>query len=225
MKFLFLLTLLLGCGKKTILTNPPLPENQASTAVQGEIEEELIRLEEDFKSIEINLDLNQMPVIVSPLPFGVVGRCQYGKDNQGIFIILSPTLFPADGYRPLDSFLFEKEFVKVLIHEIGHCYFKRMHEEPLFLEIPGSSFELRQADGNVIFDKIPKSVMPAESTYRMPKALRNYYLSELAGKALLHDQTVLGEYTDFQVVSHSKEISPVISDTIKPADEKRRDVP
>ena len=219
MKFFLLFTLLLGCGKKTIYTNPPMPENQASTVVQSEIDEELDRLEVDFKALDIEINLRQMPVVVSPLPFGVVGRCQYGKDNKGIFIILSPALFPADGFRPMDSFLFEKEFVKVLIHEIGHCYFRRMHEEPQYLAIPGSSFELRHEDGNVIFDKIPTSVMPAESTYRLPRTLRNYYLSELAGKALLENPTILGEFTDFQVVSNEK------SDTVEPTDKEGRDVP
>ncbi len=225
MKFLLLLALLSGCGKKTIYTNPPMPENQASSSVQAEIEEELVRLENDFKELDVQVDLNRMPVIVSPLPFGVVGRCQYGKDNRGIFIILSPSLFPADGFRPMDSFLFEKDFVKVLIHEIGHCYFRRMHEEPLFLEIPGSSFELRHADGNVIFDRIPKSLMPAESTYRMPKTLRSYYLSELAGKALLDNPTVLGQYTDFQVVTNAKETPPVVSNTVETTDEERPEIP
>jgi hypothetical protein len=219
MKFLLILTLLMGCGKKTIYTNPPMPENQASTAVQSEIDEELVRLEEDFKALDLSLNLQQMPVIVSPLPFGVVGRCQYGKDNKGIFIILSPALFPADGFRPMDSFLFEKEFVKVLIHEIGHCYFRRMHEEPQYLAIPGSSFELKHEDGNVIFDKIPTSVMPAESTYRLPKTLRNYYLSELAGKARLENPTVLGEFTDFQIVSNEK------SDTVDPTDKEGSHIP
>lgn len=219
MKFLLLLALLSGCGKKTVYTNPPMPENQASTSVQAEIDEELNRLEEDFKALNVDINLNEMPVIVSPLPFGVVGRCQYGKDNRGIFIILSPALFPADGFRPMDTFLFEKEFVKVLVHEIGHCYFRRMHEEPDYLMIPGSSFELRHEQGNVIFDKIPKSVMPAESTYRMPITLRNYYLSELAGKAHMDNPTILGEFADFQVVTNEK------SDTVEPADENRGDTP
>lgn len=219
MKFLLLLALLSSCGKKTVYTNPPMPENQASSTVQAEIDEELVLLEKDFKELDVDLNLKQLPVIVSPLPFGVVGRCQYGKDNQGIFIILSPALFPIDGFQPMDSFLFEKDFVKVLIHEIGHCYFRRAHDEPEYLEIPGSSFELRHEHGNVIFDKIPKSLMPAESTYRMPKSLRSYYLSELAGKVLLNNPTILGEFTDFQVVTHEK------SDTVEAADEERGNIP
>lgn len=217
MKFLLLFALLLSCGKKTVYTNPVMPENQASTSVIEEIDEELVLLEKDFKDLGVDLDLMRMPVIVSPLPYGVVGRCQYGKNNQGVFIILSPSLFPMEGFRPMDSVLFEKDFVKVLIHEIGHCYFNRAHNEPEYFEIPGSSFELHHEFGNVIFDKIPKSVMPSESTYRMPKSLRHYYLSELAGKIRLNSSAVLGEFADFKVVSNSN--------TIEPTNEERGDVP
>lgn len=217
MKFLLLFALLLGCGKKTVYTNPAMPENQASLSTQEEIEEELVLIEKDFKDLGVDLNLKRMPVIVSPLPYGVVGRCQYGKNNQGVFIILSPALFPVEGFRPMDSALFEKDFVKVLIHEIGHCYFNRAHNEPEYFEIPGSSFELHHELGNVIFDKIPKSVMPAESTYRMPKSLRNYYLSELAGKIRPNNSSILGDFTGFQVVSNSN--------TIETTNEERGDIP
>ncbi len=212
MKFLMLLLLLSGCGKKIIYTDPEAPSNQASVAVKTEIEEELIRLEKDFKEVGVEIDLNRLPVVVAPLPHGVVGRCQYGKKNTGIFIILSPVLFPAPGeFLPLDAELFEKDFVRVLLHEIGHCYFKRDHEAPTYLEDPGHSFELNHDGRTVLFDRIPRSLMPAESTYRMPKALRSYYVAEMARKVVLEDSTVLAQFAEFQVVSNS--------DTIEPAEE------
>lgn len=221
MKLLVLLMLLSGCGRKIIYTDPAMPSNQASLTVRSEIEEELVRLEKDFQAIDVNIDLHKMPVIVSPLPFGVVGRCQYGKRNTGVFIILSPALFPGpETFLPLDSELFEKDFVRVLLHEIGHCYFRRDHEEPSFLESPGSSFELRHEGRSVMFDRIPRSLMPAESTYRMPKALRGYYIAELAKKAVLENPTVLGEFTDFQVVGHETDLKEDESDTVEPTEEQ-----
>ena len=224
MKFLLLSLLLLGCGKKTIYTTPPMPANQASPEVKAEISEELEKLQQEFSELNVSVDLKRLPVIVSPLPFGVVGRCQYGSNDRGAYIILSPNLFGQVEFLPLDSSQFEKEFVRVLIHEIGHCYFRRMHEAPEFLETPGSSFELRHEGSAVVFDKIPSSLMPAESVYRMPKALRKYYLSELVGKSRLSNPTVLGEFTEFQMITNNGEIHPtavpeVKSDTVEPTDE------
>ncbi len=221
--------LLVGCGRKTIYTTPPMPVNQASLEVKSEIAEEIEKLQKDFDDLNVSIDLQRLPVIVSPLPFGVVGRCQYGSNDKGAFIILSPNLFGQVEYLPLDGSQFEKEFVRVLIHEIGHCYFGRMHEAPEFLEMPGSSFELRHEGSAVIFDKIPSSVMPAESVYRMPKALRKYYISELVGKARLSNSAVLGEFADFLMIRHNPDVllAPVPdekSDTVEPADEEGREI-
>jgi hypothetical protein len=224
MKLLLLSLLLLGCGRKTFYTTPPMPANQASLEVKAEISEELEKLQKDFDELNVSIDLKRLPVVVAPLPFAVVGRCQYGSNNQGAYIILSPNLFGQVEFLPLDGSHFEKEFVRVLIHEIGHCYFGRMHEVPEFLQMPGSSFELRHEGSAVVFDKIPSSLMPAESVYRMPKALRKYYISELVGKARLSNATVLGQFADFQMLTHTSDVNPapaleVNSDTVEPADE------
>lgn len=214
MKILFLLALLFGCGKKTVWTYPPLPENQASPEVNEEINLELDKLQQEFSDINVTVNLKRLPVVVAPLPFGVVGRCQYGEKNKGAYIVLSPTLFyQPDNLSPADEIIFEKEFVRVLIHEIGHCYFYRQHERPTFVESPGNAFELRHEGSAVIFDKIPTSLMPAEATYRMPKSLRKYYLAEVARKARLSNPVGLERYTEFQIVSNS-----VPSDAVQPAD-------
>ncbi|MES2528550.1 MAG: hypothetical protein V4598_15810 [Bdellovibrionota bacterium] len=218
MKFLpLILLLIISCGRKTVYTVPAMPANQASLEVKSDINDELEKLEKEFKDIDVTIDLKRLPVVVAPLPFGVVGRCQYGNDDRGVYIILSPALFNRVDFLPLDDSLFEKEFVRVLIHEIGHCYFRRMHEPPEYLEMPGSSFELRHEETAVLFDKIPTSLMPAESVYRMPKALRKYYLSELVGKSKLSNPTVLGEFTEFAMVN--TQVPEVKSDTVEPTDE------
>ncbi len=217
MKFLLPLLLLLSCGKKTIYTTPPMPANQASLEVKSEINEEVEKLQKEFNDLNVTVNLKRLPIVVAPLPFGVVGRCQYGGNDLGAYIILSPNLFGRVEFLPMDDAQFEPEFVRVLIHEIGHCYFRRMHEVPAYLEIPGNSFELRHDGSAVIFDKIPNSLMPAESVYRMPKALRKYYLSELVGKARLSNATVLGEFTEFQMVSNTS-TTEVKSDTVEPTD-------
>lgn len=206
MKFFLLTFLLLGCGKKIVYSTPPVPANEASLEVKNEIAEELEKLQQDFYDLNINIDLKRLPVVVSPLPYGVVGRCQYGSNDRGIFIILSPNLFGMSEYLALNDKQYEKEFVRVLIHEIGHCYFGRMHAESEYLELPGSTFELHFEGETVIFDKIPRSLMPAESIYRMPKALRKFYLAELVGRAKLSDPVALGEFTEFQMISNNPEV-------------------
>lgn len=218
MKFLLVLLLLSSCGKKTIYTDPSTPNNLASSSVQSDIDEELEKLEKEFAALEVNVDLKLLPVVVAPLPQGVVGRCQYGRANKGIFIVLSPVLFPQDNvHNGIDAHLYEKDFVRVLLHEIGHCYFRRMHDEPEFLEVPGNSFELRHEGMTVIYDKIPTSVMPAESNYRMPKALRAYYVSELVGKAKLETSSQLEEFTEFNLLENYVEKKPL--DTVEPTEE------
>jgi hypothetical protein len=211
MKFLLAFLLLSGCGKRIIYTDPVAPQSQASSALKADIDDELTKLEDDFRDINVNVDLKRLPVVIAPLPFGVVGRCQYGHRKSGIFIILSPVLFPGDNFES-ENDLYEKEFVRVLLHEIGHCYFGRKHEAPAFLEIPGSAFEFDQNGMTVRFDKIPRSLMPAQSFYKMPKVLRKYYVAEIAGKAQLADLTVLGRYAQFRIVNSD-------SNTIEPAHE------
>lgn len=218
MKFMFVFLLLMGCGEKTIYTDPATPNNLASSSVQTEIDEELTKMQGEFEALNVKVDLKKLPVVVAPLPPGVVGRCQYGRANKGIFIILSPVLFTADNaFTALDAEHYEKDFVRVLLHEIGHCYFRRMHEAPEFLEVPGNSIELRHEGAGVIFDKIPTSVMPAESIYRMPKALRSYYISELVGKAELESTEHLEEFTEYHLLENH-EVKD-FSDTVEPAEE------
>lgn len=201
MRLLLLLALLSSCGKKTIYSIPPMPEDQASPVMKAEISDELQRLEDDFADLGVSVDLHKLPVVVADLPHRVVGRCQYRQGSEGAYIVLSPLLFPPRGSLwPIDDPNYEKEYVRVLIHEIGHCYFHRQHERPAYLEAPGISFELRFEGSSVTYDRIPKSLMPAESLYRMPRALRKYYLSELVGKAELTNQEVLGEFTEFQAL-------------------------
>ncbi len=200
--------LLLGCGKKTVYTYPSAPANEATPEMKSEINEELTKLEQEFSEFGVKINLHELPVVVASLPFGVVGRCQYGRKNAGIFIVLSPLNFQKPEFAPLDDHLFEKEFVRVLLHEIGHCYFGRQHETATYLESPGNSFELHHEGTSVVFDKIPRSLMPAESPYRLPKALRKYYISEIAGKAELTSPTVLETFTDFQVVSNERDVLP-----------------
>ncbi len=227
MKFLFLLILLIGCGKKTVYTYPPVPENQASALVKSDINEELEKIQAEFKEMNVLINLKALPVVVAPLPFGVVGRCQYGEKDHGVYIILSPNLFLDEVMMPLDAPVFEKDFVRVLLHEIGHCYFRRKHEEPKFLELPGQSFELQNENSFALLDKIPTSLMPAESAYRMPKALRKYYMAELAGKARhLTSPSVLGMYAEFKVVDNKMVVNPpATSDTVEPAEKDGSEIP
>lgn len=227
MKFLLLLLLLMGCGKKIIYTYPPVPENQASPIVKAEIDEELEKIQAEFAEIDVQVNLKSLPVVVAPLPFGVVGRCQYGEKDRGIYIILSPHLFIDQVMLPLDAPIFEKDFVRVLLHEIGHCYFRRQHEEPAYLEIPGQSFELQTENAFALLDKIPTSLMPAESAYRMPKALRKYYVAEIAGKApKLTSPTVLGLFAEFSVVENKAVVNPPEkSDTVETTQEDGCEIP
>lgn len=221
MRFLLLLVLLISCGRKTVYTYPPMPKDQASPEVKAEIDGEIAQLQKEFDSLNVKIDLQKLPIVVSDLPFGVVGRCQFGKKNTGAYIILSPQLFPKpNDFVPLDAHLYEKDFVRVLIHEIGHCYFKRMHEKPAFLESPGNHYELEHEGTTVFVNRIPRSVMPEEAIDRMPKALRLYYLAEVAGKSRLNDNVSLQRFTEFRLRSNE----PIL-DTVETTDKEGSDVP
>lgn len=205
MRFFLFFLLLLSCGKKTIYKTPPMPANEASPETQEMIHAELLRLQKDFSELNVNVNLTRLPVVVSNLPFGVVGRCQYKQKSDGAYIILSPSLFWENTDLPTpDAFLFEKEFVRVLIHEIGHCYFHRKHEEPKWIEAPGHSIELIAEGGTITYDRIPRSLMPAESNFRLPKNLRKYYLEELVHRVRRSDPVILERYTEYQVVAPAK---------------------
>jgi hypothetical protein len=52
----------------------------------------------------------------------------------------------------------------------------------------------------------------------MPKALRSYYIAELALKAELETPSVLAQFTEYEVVSNEKK-DVETSDTVEPAKE------
>lgn len=199
--FLLLLT---ACGRKVV--NKKLPENETSPLVSNQIDEALKMFEQDFKESGILINLHRLPVIVGKIKNR--GECHYDKNNKPRAIVLNRNLFPSK-----DSALIEATFVQVLLHEIGHCYFDRQHKKTSGISTNGKTIALPTeayvpgwgADRVIIHDKgLAVSIMETPFKSILPKALRKYYVAELAGKDKARTIEDLKKYTDYDVLEDGR---------------------
>ena len=130
MKNLVLLFLLLGCGKK-VVENVSFPQNNASALETEEFDKALASIQSDFQKADINVKLNSIPYSITDLD-DVIGICYKQGNGDAVGIALDHKLFE-DLYEDNDTY---DLLYKVILHEIGHCFFNRAHDEEYF-SVPG----------------------------------------------------------------------------------------
>lgn len=138
-------------------------------------------------------DFSAVPVYVSSENINVsqrLGYCVWDRDRNGTYIVLNRENFTSEKERPRF-----KQVFAVLVHEIGHCYFKRDHNSDLLTKTGYALNVLVEDDegGTKFIEpgfplsamytfKQPNCTAPCqEFSSRMPEveAFQRYYVHEL----------------------------------------------
>lgn len=145
------------------------------------------------------------------------GYCQKIGDQK--LIVVNRVNFLPERNRRVDAVF------SVLLHEIGHCYFNRMHDKRL-LEKPGHYLNIKITDEkggeswlvpgfpvSIMYqgDRVCGSSCPVSSSSVLQlRELQNYYVAEMLGVRVLKDPNDLSEFKSVRWVEKSPE--PIPSD-------------
>lgn len=173
------INLLLSCqpldeAKKTV------PNSEATTFEQEEINQTVSEIETLATSMGIDRNFKNFPVIVileDSLNRKAQAYCKHERNGAGFYVAIMKSTM--DEYRLLykphgkNSFLF-----MLLVHEFGHCFFGRGHHENTALRNGGS--------------KVPVSAMMTTShnllgMQELSQKVKSYYIAEIAGLNFVQD--------------------------------------
>jgi hypothetical protein len=178
MKYLLLILLLFSCGKPQQLRG--LPQNRASQSEQEILNNVLTNIQKYFDDLNIKINLKSIRYSVNSLGGTKVGICYRKKNGQGIGIAIDHTVFLSE----IESENYYGRIYNILLHEIGHCFFNRNHEEK-FLNLDGQQMIVRLdplSNAQHAYNQFVTSIMvPYEAFVIMPKILWPYYIKEIAG--------------------------------------------
>lgn len=182
---------LVACGKQQA-DQIVLPANQSSPYEQSVLSDALDKIQSDFDQLNVNVNLRSIRYSVAQLNSDLAGYCIYRADGSPVGIALNHSIF--ENWQ-IES---EREYgllFKVLLHEIGHCFFGRHHEEELFT-VPG--FFLRidlYGNSRELWSHFPVSVMnDTGHLSSIPKSVWPYYVREVAGLDRVNDVTDIQRY-------------------------------
>jgi hypothetical protein len=193
-KSYFLLCLLfLGCGKNIPVQT--LPVNSATPEETQKIDEALALIQADLAEEGIHKNLRRVKIIVADLDDpSIQGRC-YRNAGKGVALVMSHQILAQESP---DEDLYPWYFT-VLLHEIGHCYFNRDHETEV-IPFPNKEVVYSAASSRPGKEHtgawISPSVMNLASDRYMLKALRRYYVKEVAGLDRVRSIEDLNNYTE-----------------------------
>lgn len=174
---LSLFFVLLSCGKQQA-SSIVLPGNQATDAEAALLSGALEVIQDEFDSHNVNVNLRSLPYHVSELRPELAGYCMFRNGNP-VGIVLNKNIF--------HNWIIETDYdygvlYNVLLHEIGHCFFGRDHDNE---EFSVDGFELHITyELNVsplVVTGVKKTVMADHAWPFIPKRLWPYYVKEIAG--------------------------------------------
>lgn len=202
-RYLILFLFLSGCSRlfddTVVYRFSPIiiPEDQA-TEEERLLLSSTVRLIEDYASeLGHNVKFDSVPIVIrvreNPAE-NIAGRCHYKYDLTGSHIEIFKDVVPISLARRENSFA--PELFIVLLHEIGHCYFQRSHQNDLIKKSGYEMiFELRDSD--IVFSEVPSSVMIEAWNMGLPKSLERYYVGEVLGLYRATTPEELKNYVSF----------------------------
>lgn len=175
----------LGAGdSQTVNSSADVYSDEASAQERELIEEQMSLIKGYAAEFGVTTDLNRIPVFVSShatIPATTPSFCIM-NGNVGTKIVLNKNFF-RDRVYDRDTGLASPLF-NLLVHEIGHCYMGRSHEEAL-LKKRGHmvEFDIVSRKGREVARYYSvQSTMMHNTYFAMPKALEKYYVGEIFGK-------------------------------------------
>lgn len=192
---LCLFVLVLSCGKQQA-NSIVLPGNQASGAEADLLSEALDIIQGEFDAQNVSVNIRSLPYHVSDLRPELAGYCMYKKGNP-VGIVLNKHIF--------HNWIVETDadygvLYNVLLHEIGHCYFDRAHDNSEFA-IAGHEMHITYAlnVSPLVVTGVKKTVMADRAWPFIPKTLWPYYVKEIAGLERISVLQDLENYVDVDV--------------------------
>jgi hypothetical protein len=198
MRIVMLLFFLVSCGDGF---TPP--AHQASAREQAALDAAIEEIQNDFNALQVPINLRAVRYVVNDIvhdgkSYG--GYCYY-KKNKGHTIAISHSTFEAQFYKGYEE---DKGWLyKILLHEIGHCFFRRKHESRPYGK-EGEYYIYHLANGVMVpFKFIMRSVMETgrNPSHIFPKELWPYYVREIAGLERFDNLEELSRYVNFERLS------------------------
>jgi hypothetical protein len=190
--FFFVLLFLSACGHKDAATPTDIavPADEATPAQRAQIDKTLSEIE------SITADLGRAATFRA-LPILVTKDRQYITEARGAcvrangvpkFLLLRPEVVEFE--RGMAGNSKATSLFSALLHEIGHCYYGREHDNAL-IQLDRSHIWMKARQESEDYEEnwasLDASVMSAEKLL-MPRALERYYVAELIG--LVPDRTL-----------------------------------
>lgn len=192
-----------GSGdSQTVNSSADIYSDEASAQERGLIEEQMSIIKGFAAEFGVTTDLDRIPIFVSSdasIPATTPSFCIM-NGTVGTKIVLNKNFFKERVYEK-DTGLASPLF-NLLIHEIGHCYMGRSHEEAL-LKKRGymAEFDIVSSKGRDVarFYSV-QSTMMHNTYFAMPKTLEKYFVGEIFGKWRARSLDQLQSQYDFRLV-------------------------
>lgn len=183
--FVILSICLLRCQQQSDF---PVPKDIGTLSDKQKINATITEIENDLFTLGIDIDLQELPIIVSDkLLNGALGLCYEGQA-----IVINKAHFVAN---PMPNPRGATWLWETLSHEIGHCYFQRTHENKIIKARDGYVFQQKNFFTSSTYNdgaelKCTYSYSPIFSSTLMsvdypvssiPAEMKLFYLKELVG--------------------------------------------
>lgn len=198
MRILLMLLLLSSCGAgKTIIVDGVLPEDKASALESSQLDEALSKIQSDFDEIGVEINVRSIPYTVNDLGENA-GICVRRADGRPKGISID--------HKTFWGFDFDRnhelpQIYNTLLHEIGHCFFNRSHEDD-WLQVPQKCFLAKYyPDRSPTKDmSLQLSVMNIIGWNVIPTSIWPYFVKEIAGVHRLRSWQEMQAYVNIELV-------------------------
>lgn len=146
-----------------------MPADQATPEERAILTDALEKIQTDFYDNGVNVDIRTIPYHVSTiLPSNIAGICVYKENGEPAGIAINRRVMQEWMIESAEAYGF---IYKSLLHEIGHCFFQREHDDA-HLELPENILSERLIDLSVMVNGGQPNTL---------KILWPYYVREVAG--------------------------------------------
>lgn len=185
-------------GMESQIYTKAIPSDEATSEEKEKIELALSKIESIATELGYDKKFRKLPIIVQATSLSMgrnSGYCAWDQNGDGRYIALNRSIFASDPSANRFDFLFG-----VLLHEIGHCYFRRGHESRVFKkEGFRISVEVTDESGGtqISLDEIPVSIMYTKTSQesflliKVPLNFQKYFVSEVLGVARINSDSDL----------------------------------
>ncbi|MGZ3657257.1 MAG: hypothetical protein ACXVB9_02690 [Bdellovibrionota bacterium] len=192
-----------GNDAKTQAKRLPLPTDEATSEERSQLDATLTQIEGITRDLGHPQTFRSIPVILTTDDHTYTDHPAGCVSSGGVpqFILVKRVVL--ENEARISEGQVESTLFRVLLHEIGHCYFSRQHEDAPIFEV-GKNIELSVKRGNVggkiQYPMLDATVMEPQNL-TLPIALEKYYVSEILGMGRAKTLADLAAYAPLRYVA------------------------